>query len=156
MYCTSSITQLKLYYCKYNFYLSTVRVLSTYSTRTVHIVQYLYKTSRLPTVRTVRVHTRIPLRVVYCTRTYCCVTMPAKVKQEAKAAPAPKRRQALRPMRGRNVDAVSSESWPRGASPYATPLPAVPGGLRYLDRRARLREPIRYKEVEARHEESAG
>ena len=72
------------------------------------------------------------------------------------AAPAPDRRQSLHPMRGRNVGAVSFESWPRGASPYATPLPAVPGGLRHLGRRARLQQPARAREVEARHEESAG
>ena len=40
--------------------------------------------------------------------------------------------------RGCDVGAVSSESWPRGESPYATPSPAVPGRLQVWGRRRSL------------------
>ena len=40
--------------------------------------------------------------------------------------------------RGCDVGAVSSESWPRGESPYATPSPAVPGRLQVWGRRRAL------------------
>ena len=63
--------------------------------------------------------------------------MPSGIRMrtsQVKSGTCDQRRQTWHPARGCDVDAVSSGSWRRGGSPYVTPPPVDPVGLKILDK----------------------